>query len=53
MGGKHNSIVYTLGLSELFFTTDFREYIKPDDIYLNMNALSRQYLNVVSAFSFR
>ena len=30
-------------LSELFFTTDFREYIKPDDIYLNMNALSRQY----------
>lgn len=30
-------------LSELFFTTNFREYIKPDDIYLNMNALSRQY----------
>lgn len=32
-----------MSLSELFFTTDFREYIKPDDIYLNMNALSRQY----------
>lgn len=32
-----------LSLSELFFTTDFREYIKPDVIYLNMNALSRQY----------
>ena len=32
-----------LSLSELFFTTDFKEYIKPDDIYLNMNALSRQY----------
>lgn len=32
-----------ISLSELFFTTDFREYIKPDDIYLNMNALSRQY----------
>ena len=30
-----------ISLSELFFTTDFREYIKPDDIYLNMNALSR------------
>lgn len=32
-----------ISLSELFFNTDFREYIKPDDIYLNMNALSRQY----------
>lgn len=32
-----------ISLSELFFTTDFREYIKPEDIYLNMNALSRQY----------
>ena len=32
-----------ISLSELFFTTDFREYIKPDDIYLNKNALSRQY----------
>lgn len=32
-----------ISLSELFFTADFREYIKPDDIYLNMNALSRQY----------
>ena len=32
-----------ISLSELFFTTDFKEYIKPDDIYLNMNALSRQY----------
>ena len=32
-----------ISLSELFFTTDFREYTKPDDIYLNMNALSRQY----------
>jgi len=32
-----------LSLAELFFTTEFREYIKPDDLYLNMNALSRQY----------
>ena len=32
-----------ISLSELFFTTDFREYIRPNDIYLNMNALSRQY----------
>lgn len=32
-----------ISLSELFFTTDFRKYIKPDNIYLNMNALSRQY----------
>ena len=32
-----------ISLSELFFTTDFKEYIKPDNIYLNMNALSRQY----------
>ena len=32
-----------ISLAELFFTTDFREYIRPDDIYLNMNALSRQY----------
>ena len=32
-----------ISLSELFFTTDFKEYIKPNDIYLNMNALSRQY----------
>ena len=32
-----------LSLSDLFFTTDFKEYIKPEDIYLNMNALSRQY----------
>ena len=32
-----------ISLSELFFTTDFKQYIKPDDLYLNMNALSRQY----------
>src|SRR5574344_2183283 len=32
-----------LSLAELFFTTDFKEYIKPDDLYLDMNALSRQY----------
>lgn len=32
-----------LSLSELFFNNDFKEYIKPDNIYLNMNALSRQY----------
>lgn len=32
-----------ISLAELFFTTNFKEYIKPDDIYLNMNALSRQY----------
>lgn len=32
-----------ISLSELFFTNDFKRYIKPDDLYLNMNALSRQY----------
>src|SRR5574344_1638206 len=32
-----------LSLAELFFTTDFKQYIKPDDLYLYMNALSRQY----------
>ena len=32
-----------ISLVELFFTTDFKQYIKPDDLYLNMNALSRQY----------
>ena len=32
-----------LSLAELFFTTDFKQYIKPDNLYLNMNALSRQY----------
>lgn len=32
-----------ISLAELFFTTDFKEYVKPSDIYLNMNALSRQY----------
>lgn len=30
-----------ISLSELFFTNDFKQYIKPDDLYLNMNALSR------------
>jgi transposase len=32
-----------LSLSELFFNTKFKEYIKPDNIYLDMNSLSRQY----------
>ena len=32
-----------ISLAELFFTTDFKQYVKPDDLYLNMNALSRQY----------
>lgn len=32
-----------VSLSELFFANDFKQYIKPDDLYLNMNALSRQY----------
>ena len=32
-----------LSLADLFFTTDFKQYIKPDSLYLNMNALSRQY----------
>lgn len=32
-----------ISLAELFFTNDFKEYIKPNDLYLNMNALSRQY----------
>ena len=32
-----------ISLAELVFTTDFKQYIKPNDLYLNMNALSRQY----------
>src|SRR5574344_2239478 len=32
-----------LSIAELFFTTGFKEYIKPDNLYLDMNALSRQY----------
>lgn len=32
-----------ISLAELFFNTDFKQYIKPNDLYLNMNALSRQY----------
>ena len=32
-----------LSLAELFFTADFKKYIKPDFLYLEMNALSRQY----------
>ena len=32
-----------ISLAELFFTNDFKQYIKPNELYLNMNALSRQY----------
>ena len=32
-----------LSLAELFFTHTFREVVKPSELYLNMNALSRQY----------
>ena len=32
-----------LSLAELFFNTNFKQYIKPNEIYLNLNALSRQY----------
>ena len=32
-----------LSLSELYFTNNFKQYIRPDNIYLNMNALARQY----------
>ena len=32
-----------ISLSELFFTNNFKQYVRPDEIYLNMNALSRQY----------
>ena len=35
-----------ISLSELFFTTDFKQYIKPNELYLNMNALSRQYFSL-------
>lgn len=30
-----------ISLSELFFTNNFKRYVRPDEIYLNMNALSR------------
>ena len=32
-----------LNLSNLFFTNTFKEYIKPEQLYLDLNALSRQY----------
>lgn len=32
-----------LSLAELFFTHTFRKVVKPSELYLNMNALSRQY----------
>ena len=32
-----------ISLSELFFTNDFEQHIRPDDRYLNLNALSREY----------
>lgn len=30
-------------LTNLFFTNTFKEYIKPEQLYLDLNALSRQY----------
>lgn len=30
-------------LANLFFTNTFKEYIKPEQLYLDLNALSRQY----------
>lgn len=30
-------------LANLFFSNTFKEYIKPDQLYLDLNALSRQY----------
>ena len=30
-------------LANLFFTNTFKEYIRPDQLYLDLNALSRQY----------
>lgn len=32
-----------ISLAELFFTNNFKQYIKPNQLYLDMNALSRQY----------
>jgi len=32
-----------ISLAELFFSNNFRQYIEPDDIFLNLKALSRQY----------
>ena len=32
-----------LNLANLFFTNTFKEYIKPEQLYLDLNALSRQY----------
>ena len=32
-----------LSLSELYLQIIFKQYIRPDNIYLNMNALARQY----------
>ncbi len=30
-------------LVNLFYTNEFKQYIKPNQLYLDMNALSRQY----------
>ena len=32
-----------LNLANLFFTNTFKEYVKPEQLYLDLNALSRQY----------
>ena len=34
-------------LANLFFTNTFKEYIKPEQLYLDLNALSRQYFAFV------
>ena len=36
-----------LKLAELFFIKDFKEYVEPEQYYLNLNAMSRQYNHLI------
>ena len=38
-----------LKLAELFFIKDFKEYIEPEQYYLNLNAMSRKYNTLIEA----
>ena len=38
-----------LKLAELFFIIDFKEYIEPEQYYLNLNAMGRKYNTLIEA----
>ena len=43
MSTVQRSVMFITNLINLFFTNTFKEYIKPEQLYLDLNALSRQY----------